>query len=444
MSEEVEMVLNESQLVPRAEVPWGDEMRTPDEVAAMLRLKALGWGIKRIARELGCSHMTVRRYLAKGGFVAYRRPARWRTLAGLEDWLAERFRRHAGNADVVRQELMAEKGIALSLRTVEREVAPLRRALEAEARATVRFETPPGQQLQIDFGERRVAIAGVSTKVFLFVATLGYSRRLHVRAFRNERQESWFAGLESTFRHFGGVTAELLLDNDRGLVSRHDVETREVEFNVKFRAFARHWGTRPRACAPYRARTKGKDERGVGYVKRNAIAGRPFASFAAMEAHLDQWAREVADLRVHGTTGEAPIERFRRDEARALRSIAGIPSFQAQREVTRKVQADCAIEVDGNSYSVPWHLIGESVRVVIAGEALRVHHAGREVAVHVRRAGRRQRVVDPAHFEGVAGFRARAAKPAASAADPPETEPPSAPALLRPLAEYEALIGGGF
>jgi transposase len=357
--------------------------------------------------------MTVRRYLAKGGFVAYRRPARWRTLAGLEDWLAERFRRHAGNADVVRQELMAEKGIALSLRTVEREVAPLRRALEAEARATVRFETPPGQQLQIDFGERRVAIAGVSTKVFLFVATLGYSR-------------------------------QLLLDNDRGLVSRHDVETREVEFNVKFRAFARHWGTRPRACAPYRARTKGKDERGVGYVKRNAIAGRPFASFAAMEAHLDQWAREVADLRVHGTTGEAPIERFRRDEARALRSIAGIPSFQAQREVTRKVQADCAIEVDGNSYSVPWHLIGESVRVVIAGEALRVHHAGREVAVHVRRAGRRQRVVDPAHFEGVAGFRARAAKPAASAADPPETEPPSAPALLRPLAEYEALIGGGF
>ena len=178
-------------------------MRTPDDVAAMLQLKGLGWGIKRIARELGGSHMTVRRYLAEGGFVAYRRPARRRTLAGLEEWLAERFRRHAGNADVVRQELLAEKGIALSLRTVEREVAPLRRALAAEARATVRFETPPGHQLQIDFGERRVGIAGVSTKVFLFVATLGYSRRLHVRAFRNERQESWFAGLESTFRHFG-------------------------------------------------------------------------------------------------------------------------------------------------------------------------------------------------------------------------------------------------
>ncbi|HEX8168518.1 MAG TPA: IS21 family transposase [Beijerinckiaceae bacterium] len=421
-------------------------MRTPDEVAAMLRLKALGWGIKRIARELGCSHMTVRRYVAEGGYVPYRRRGRPRALAGLEAWLAERFRRHAGTADVVRQELVAERGIGVSLRTVERAVAPFRCALAAEARATVRFETPPGHQLQIDFGERRITIAGISTKVFLFVATLGYSRRLHVRAFRNERQESWFEGLESTFRHFGGVTAEVLFDNDRGLVVRHDVETREVEFNATFRAFARHWGFRPRACAPYRARTKGKDERGVGYVKKNAIAGRTVASFAALEAHLEAWAREVADQRVHGTTGEAPMERFAREEAKALKPITGIPPFQALRELTRKVQADCAIEVDGNAYSVPWRLIGERVRVTITGEMLRVSHAGREVAVHARQAGRRQRLVDPAHFEGVAGFRAKVVRPAVIAADLSlaAEEEPSPPALLRPLAEYEALIGGGF
>jgi hypothetical protein len=237
------------------------------------------------------------------------------------------------------------------------------------------------------------------------------------------------------------VPAEVLFDNDRGLVVRHDAETRAVEFNATFLAFARHWGFRPRACAPYRARTKGKDERGVGYVKKNAIAGRTFASFAALEAHLDEWTREVADQRVHGTTGEVPMERFVRDEAKALKPIAGIPSFQALRELTRKVHADCAIEVDGNAYSVPWRLIGERVRVTIAGGVLRIHHAGREVAVHARQAGRRQRLVDPAHFEGVAGFRAKIIRTAdrSSAA---EEEP--APGLLRPLAEYEALIGGGF
>ena len=94
----------------------------------------------------------------------------------------------------------------------------------------------------------------------------------------------------------------MLLDNDRGLVSRHDRATREVEFNARLRAFAKHWGFRPHACAPYRARTKGKDERGVGYVKKNAIAGRRFESWPALEAHLEGWLRDVADQRVHGTT----------------------------------------------------------------------------------------------------------------------------------------------
>ena len=437
------MVCDEGQVVPRAEVLRGDEMRTPDEVAAMLRLKALGWGIKRIARELGCSHMTVRRYVAEGGYVPFRRRVgRPRALSGLDDWIAQRFRRHGGNADVVRQELLAEKGIALSLRTVEREVAGLRRDLAAEARATVRFETAPGHQLQIDFGERRIFLGGIATKVFLFVATLGYSRRLHVRAFRNERQESWLEGLESTFRHFGGITTEILFDNDRGLVTRHDVQTREVEFNAKFLAFARHWGFQPRACAPYRARTKGKDERGVGYVKKNAVAGRSFVSFAALESHLDGWVRDVADVRVHGTTGEVPAERFSREEAAALKPVGGRPSFQALRELTRKVQADCAIEVDGNAYSVPWRLIGEQVRVTLTGAELRVFHAGREVAIHARHDGRRQRVVDGAHFAGVAGFQARIIQSSASGTRVDGTA--EASALLRPLAEYEALAGGGF
>jgi transposase len=425
------------QPAPRGELPRREAMQTPEEVAAMLRLKALGWGVRRIAGELGCSHMTVRRYLVAGGWVAYRGRGRRRTLSGIEEWVAERFRRHAGNADVVRQELEREKGIRLSLRTVEREVRHLRRELEAEARATIRFETPPGRQLQIDFGERRVTIGDETVKVYLFVATLGYSRRLYVRAFCNERQESWFAGVEGAFHHFGGITEEVLLDNDRGLVVRHDRATREVEFNARLHAFAKHWSFRPHACAPYRARTKGKDERGVGYVKKNAIAGRRFESWSALEAHLEGWVRDVADQRVHGTTGEVPIERFRRAEAGVLRSIAGIPPFEMARELVRKVQADCVIAVDGNAYSVPWRLIGESVRVVIAGDQLRISHAGREVAAHHRRSGRFARIVDPVHFDGVVGSGSKVPLTTASA-----SEAVGAGELLRPLLEYERAVGG--
>ncbi|WWP80868.1 IS21 family transposase [Bradyrhizobium sp. 26S5] len=257
--------------------PWNDPrgqvMKTPDDVAEMMRLRACGWGVKRIARQLGCSHHTVKDYVAAGGVKPFKSPERPKRLDGLEGWLRERLIRHRGNADVVRQDLLAEKGVAVSRRTLQRSVQPYRQALKAEALATTRFETPPGRQLQIDFGERLVEIGGAKVKAFVFVATLGHSRRLHVRAFRAERQEHWFAGLESTFTTFSGVPEEVLMDNPRALVVRHDAVSRSVQFNDKLIAFAKHWGFRPRASAPYRARTKGKTENGVGYVKKNAIAG---------------------------------------------------------------------------------------------------------------------------------------------------------------------------
>jgi hypothetical protein len=192
-----------------------------------------------------------------------------------------------------------------------------------------------------------------------------------VRAYGHERQESWFDGLESAFRAFGGVPREVLLDNAKALILHHDPASREVVLHPQLHAFARHWGFRIRACAPYRARTKSKDERGVGYVKRNAIAGRRFATWSAMEAHLEAWTREIADARVHGTTGETPRQRFERDEATALRSVAGTPPFMTARELLRRVGADCAIKVDGNAYSVPWRLIGEQVRVSVGAGSVR-------------------------------------------------------------------------
>jgi Mu transposase-like protein len=186
---------------------------------------------------------------------------------------------------------------------------------------------------------------------------------------------------------------------------------------------------------PYRARTTGKDERGVGYVKNNAIAGRAFESWSAFEAHLEWCTREIADPRVHGTTGEVPIERFRRAEAKTLRSIAGIPPFAVSREPVRKAHADSAIEVDGNTYSVPWRLIGQRVRVTVAGEQLRVSHAGQEGAAHQRCVGRFERRVDPLHFAGVVGFRPKTRVAPSTAADVADPE------LRRPLIECERLVG---
>ena len=212
-------------------------------------------------------------------------------------------------------------------------------------------------------------------KVFVFVATLGFSRRVHVRAFRHEKQESWFTGLESAFTTFGGVPETVLMDNPRALVAHHDSVSRTVRFNDNLIAFAKHWGFAPRACAPHRARTKGKTESGVGYVKKNAIAGHAFVSWEAFEAHLAKWAREIANRRIHGTTGDVPMARFDRDEAHRLKPLAGRPSFGALRQLSRIVGNDCAIEVDTNSYSVPWRLIGAQVAVTVAAREVRVRMA---------------------------------------------------------------------
>lgn len=425
------------QALPVLEPTGRQVMQTPDDVAQMLRLKAAGLGVKHIARKMGCSKNTVRRYLRAGGWVTYQAPCRKSALGELRPWLAERLQQHHGNADVVRQELAREHAITVSLRTVERAVAPLRRDLRAAAVATVRFETAPGVQLQIDFGETTVPIADERVKVHLFVATLGYSRRPYVAVFDHQRQSAWMAGIEGAFHHFGGRPREVLLDNAKPLVTFHDAQTREVRFNDRFHAFCRYWEVAPKACAPYRARTKGKDERGVGYVKRNAIAGHRFESWAALEAHLAWWLRTVADVRVHGSTGESPGERFAREEAKALRPLAGRTSFQPLRECVRRVHTDACIEFETNRYSVPWRLIGETLTVLV-DDQVRLLHAGKEVAAHVRLVGHRRASLQRAHLLGIVGA---APRPQPSAEGSP---PPALPELLRPLREYEAVTGGAW
>src|SRR5512132_2359064 len=309
-----------------------ERMETPGDVAVMLRLAELGWGSKRIAFELGCSRTTVKRYLRQGGWASYRGRGRPSALAGLEGWLAERFRQHRGNADVVRQELAREHGVRVSLRTVERAVADLRRDLLAEARACVRFERHPADSCR-----------STSARPWCRSPASGYESTCSWRLSDARVAASWrrsaTSGNRLGSRAWNGRSATLAGCRARScstMPSRSSFATmltREVVFNERLHAFARYWGSRPRACAPYRARTKGKDENGVGYVKKNAIAGRRFACWAALEAHLVWWMREVADQRIHGTIGEPPIERFRREEAEALASLMGRPPFRQVREV---------------------------------------------------------------------------------------------------------------
>lgn len=417
----------------------GDIMLEPETVDKVFKLVLLGWGKKRIAKELGISSRTVKRYLSQKEWLPYKRPIRKKKLDGLTDWLEKTFYLHKGNAAVVHQELMLQHQIKVNPSTVERAVRPFRQKLVADAIATVRFETPPGKQMQIDFGTMTLKVAGEIRRVHFFAAVLGYSRRQYVKAFSHERQVAWFEGIEGAFQHFGGVPEQVLLDNAKALVLSHNPLTREVVFNDKLHAFASYWKFTPKACAPYRARTKGKDENTVKYLKKNAIAGREFSSWEQLEAHLAWWMREVSDARIHGTTEEKPIERFLRDEANALRSLERKPPFYQARELKRIVQSDACVEVDSNFYSVPWKFIKKQVFVQIFDQEVKIFYGTEEVASHPVCFGRRLRITNPNHLSGIVGaswFKAEEKKSEVVIIKQAE--------FLRPLEEYEAVVGGGW
>jgi hypothetical protein len=293
----------------------------------------------------------------------------------------------------------------------------------------VRVETAPGAQLQIDFGEKRVVIAERPITVFLLVAVLSYSRRVFVKAFLQERQDDWREGIAAAFTHFGGVVQTLLGDNARALVLGRDRATGTVTFQPAYLAFCRDWDVQPRACAPYRARSKGKVESGVKYVKHNALAGRAFASFAALEAHLATWMRE-ADTRVHGTTHERPIDRFTREEAAALRPLPRRPLPRREQRVRRRVAADAFVDVETVRYSVPHALIREHVEVALEVDRVRIFHGTTVVATHARCREPYRRVLDPAHVAGL--WRVA----------PLATGPSTLAPFGRSLDEYAARVGG--
>lgn len=420
----------------RGLVPLDQEVLVLEgEVVASIRaLAARGVGSKRIAATLGVARNTVKRYLRTAVPAGVQVRPQARCLS--EDARAEARRLYEGVAEgnaVVAHRLLAEQGVAVSVRTVERAVRDLRQARRVAEVATVRVETAPGEQLQIDFGQKRVEIAGTAVRIHVLVAVLSYSRRIFVKAFLHERQDEWREGLAAAFQHFGGVTRTVLGDNARALVSGRDVATSTVHFHPAYLAFCRDWDVQPRACAPYRARTKGKTESGVKYVKRNALAGLTFPSFAALEAHLATW-MALADQRIHGTTHEAPAVRFARDEQSALRPLPERALPRREQRVRRRVAADALVDIDTVRYSVPHPLVREHVEVAIGDDTVRLYHGGQLVAAHRRSFEPHTCVIDPAHWAGL--WRS-------TVSTRPEVAVPAPLAALgRSLQVYAELIGG--
>ena len=179
----------------------------------------------------------------------------------------------------------------------------------------VRFETPAGRQAQVDFAEFRFPWG----KRYALLVVLGYSRLLWCRFSVRQDMRTLMTGLEDAFLACGGVPQELLFDQMKAVITRDlRLQGGALVRNLEFLRFAHHWGFTPRACRPYRAKTKGKVERPVRYVRGNLVYGRTFLNDGDLAQQCADWLERVANARCHGTTREVPRERFERDERRLL------------------------------------------------------------------------------------------------------------------------------
>lgn len=397
------------------------------------------WSKLAIARELGLDVKTVRRSLQQTSWQPYRRAVRSGTLlARHSEFLKRRAPEVGYSARILFQELGKEHGYTGSYETVKRFVRPLRDERWVAERAALRFETPPGQQSQIDWGQAVVPFRSGRAVRHIFVLTLGFSRRSFYHPTRDEQLGHFLDAHERAFEYFGGRTTEHLYDRPRTVC--HPVGQGAVEWNRTFKSFAEYWGFEPRLCRAYRARTKGKVEAGVKYLKINFLPGRVFYDDLHFGEALTEWTATIADQRVHGTTHERPIDRFARERG-CLVPTAAQPSFRLEVCQQRVVATDFLVSLDANRYSVPFRLIGRTVEVQRREGRVVIRHRGAIVAEHDELAGRHQVRILPAHGPGAIARTTRQPRGACALAHARPLG--DVPVEVRDLAVYEALAQPG-
>ena len=373
------------------------EMVGRDRWEEIRRRAGAGASIRAIARELDVDRKTVRRLLRQKQWKPYQRTARADTLlASHAAYLRRRAAEVGYSAQVLFQELRRRQ-YGGSYETVKRFVRPLREMQLHAAVTRTRFEMPPGLQSQVDWGQARVWLGAQREVRHIFVLTLGFSRRSVYVPCLSETLGELLDAHEQAFAHFGGYTQEHLYDRPRTVCVPRGTDG--VRWNTTFKAFADFWGFEPRLCRPYRAQTKGKVESGVKYLKRNFLAGRRFRDDLDLSEQLAEWMATVADVRVHGTTHERPLDRFARERDALVRAPAG-RAFRLETPLTRVVATDYLVTVDTNRYSVPFTLIGQPVEVRRRDGHLEMRRRGEVVATHPVLGGRHQFRILPEHGPG--------------------------------------------
>jgi transposase len=285
-----------------------------------------GLSKSRIARKLGLNRRTINRWIAAGHLerevdtgqvpppIRKGRPTKLEEFKPILDARLEKYPALSAVRLFKEAKAAGYTGGLTQLKLYVGQVRP-----QPEPEPIVRFETDPGHQAQVDFAEFTFPWG----KRYALVVVLGYSRLLWLKFYPKQDMQTVFSGLEEAFAFFGGVPREILFDQMASVITKdlRDQGGTLVE-NAEFLRFAAHWGFRVRACRPYRAKTKGKVERPIRYVRGSFVYARDFVGDEDLNAQAMTWLTGTANVRKHRTTGERPIERLVRDEQALLLPLA--------------------------------------------------------------------------------------------------------------------------
>jgi transposase len=399
-----------------------------------------GLSISEIAEITGHNRRTIRKVV--NGPVSpgpQKRQARGSKLDPFVPHLKKRIDEGVLNCNKLLDEIK-KQGYTGSKSLLKSFVQPYREARQAQA--TVRYETEPGEQAQVDWGHFGfIEHNGRRRKLYAFVMTLGWSRASYLEFTVSADAAWWLRCHVHAFEYFGGVPKVILHDNLKTAVLNRDADG-TIHWNERYLDFAGYYGFTPKACQPYRAQTKGKVESGVKYVRGNFWPGTQYLDLADLNNQARSWLDETANPRIHGTTGEAPYTRLPLEQ---LQPLLGKPAYDTSLISFRRSTKDCFVSYDGNYYSVPCQYAHKTLKLKESdtGQLQILNVQDEVIAEHQLVTGHNQRIAVPKHYAGIEQRSAAAKRPVARQIKPAESLAglPLAPSVeTRPLSWYDELL----
>ena len=359
-------------------------------------LYSQGFSISEISRQTGFDRKTIRKYLKIKTLPGpQKRPGRKSKLDPFKPYILEKLKEGPYTAARLYREIkeMGFDGGKTIVKDFIQKVRP-----KQVVPAVLRYETKPGIQAQVDWGEvGKVEVDGKIKKLFFFSMILGYSRMRYVEFTLSTDTSTLIQCHLNAFQYFSGCTQEILYDNMKQVVITRAIKSSDSEWNSLFEDFFKHYGFIPRLCRPYRPQTKGKIENTIGYVKRDFFLGGEFSSLGNLNSQALEWLIRV-NSSVHGTTHEVPLERFKEEN---LILLDQVPPYKVVKIETRKVSRDCYVSYLGNKYSVPYKFAGRTAELHVSDGKFQIYIDNENIYEHEIFPGNCRVIRKKEHFQGL-------------------------------------------